>query len=441
MASRKSKGKMESIPKAFATLQWDSHEQPVSQPVDLIKTKIFRRHENKDGERNKLILGDNLAIFSHLLKDYESKFDLIYVDPPFLTGKQYRARIGRNEDSRRPEKWAVKSVYQDTWRDGAAYLDMLYPRLKIMHQLLAPTGTLYLHLDWHAAAYARVLLDEVFGLNRLLNEIIWVYHGPSPIRSAFKRKHDTILVYTKSSKYTFNADDVRVPYSPSTIKTFASSAKAGFGKVPNLKQGKVPEDWWYFPVVARLHSERTGYPTQKPEALMERIILASSNPGDLVGDFFCGSGTTLSVAHRHGRAWVGCDAVPLAITTAYRRMLLMENPPEIELYQTSETILNKKSQPIAELHLDGRNATIQLTGVSGGLQTPFPESLNIIEVDWDFDGSVFYSQNQIVRGWKDDELKLTLSHTYSKAGTYRVVVRSEDQQGSSGSLELEVLID
>ena len=200
--------------------------------------------------------------------------------------------------------------YPDDWGDLDHYLDMLYPRLVLMHRLLAKTGTLYLHLDWHANAYARILLDEIFGADRLLNEIIWVYHGPSPIRSAFNRKHDTILAYTKSQDYTFNVDMVRQPYNSNTVKTFASSTKAGFGKVPDLARGKVPEDWWYFPVVARLHSERTGFPTQKPEALLRRIVLASSNPGDLVADFFAGSGTLGSVAGRCGRDFILSDVTP-----------------------------------------------------------------------------------------------------------------------------------
>jgi len=232
-----------------------------------------------------LYLGDNLGTMEALLPEYSGKIDLIYADPPFFTNKKFQARIGRGEDSRIPSEWKMDKGYSDHWDDLDEYLDFLYPRLKMMHRLLSPVGSLYLHLDWHADSYARILLDEIFGSNHLINQIAWLYHGPSPIRNAFNRKHDTIFIYSKSDTYTFNCDDVREPYHPNTIKTFASSRKAGFGKIPDLKRGKVPEDWWYFPVVARLHNERTGYPTQKPEALLERIIKASSYEGDLVADF------------------------------------------------------------------------------------------------------------------------------------------------------------
>ena len=239
---------------------------------------------------SRLILGNNLPIMAALLPEYEGRIDLIYADPPFFTNRKYPARIGRGEDSRKPDGWRLTEGYQDHWPDLDTYLDFLYQRLALMYRLLAPNGTLYLHLDWHADSYARLLLDEFFGAENMINEIIWAYHGPSPIKRAFNRKHDTILVYAKGKDYTFNADAVREPYNPNTVKTFEASPKAGFGKVPDLKRGKVPEDWWYFPVVARLHNERTGYPTQKPQALLERIIKASSNPGDLVADFFVDRG-------------------------------------------------------------------------------------------------------------------------------------------------------
>jgi adenine specific DNA methylase Mod len=292
---------------------------------------------------NQLVLGDNLMVMSALLPEFRGKIDLIYVDPPFFTNRHYPMRIGRGEDSRRPQEWQLAEGYPDHWPDIDSYLDMLYPRLKMMYDLLASTGTLYLHLDWHASAYARLLLDEIFGSDRLLNEIVWVYHGPSPIRKAFNRKHDTILVYTKSEQYTFNVDDVRQPYDPTTVKTFASSSKAGFGKVPNLARGKVPEDWWYFPVVARLHSERSGYPTQKPESLLERIILASSNPGDTVADFFCGSGTTAVVATKLKRRFLASDINYRAIHTS-RLRLVKSGSPVFAIKQVMGSTATDKAQ-------------------------------------------------------------------------------------------------
>ncbi len=271
----------------------------------------------------------------------------------------------------------------DHWEDMDAYLNFLYPRLALMYRLLAPHGSLYLHLDWHADACARLLLDEIFGHDRLLNEIIWIYHGPSPIRSAFNRKHDTILVYTKSNQYTFNVNAVREPYHPNTLKTFKSSARAGFGKIPNLERGKVPEDWWYFPVVARLHNERTGYPTQKPEALMERIVLASSNPNDLVADFFCGSGTTPLVASRHGRRFLACDDTWRAVHTTRSR--LSEQGRPFTLQRQADCAIPAALAPIqVDLHADA----IRLVDA--------PE-LDYWDVDPDWDGVSFRSAMQARR--------------------------------------------
>jgi DNA modification methylase len=338
---------------------------------------------------DRLIYGDNLAIMSALLADYESRLHLIYADPPFFTNRRFPARIGRNEDSRRPQDWQLAEGYPDDWKDMDSYLDMLYPRLALMHRLLAPNGTLYLHLDWHANHYARLLLDEIFGPEHLLNEIIWTYHGPSPIRSAFNRKHDTILAYTKSKTYTFNVDDVREPYNPNTVKTFESSPKAGFGKVPDLARGKVPEDWWYFPVVARLHSERTGYPTQKPEALLERIILASSNPGEIVADFFCGSGTTPAVAARLGRRFIASDITWRAVHTTRARLVdQAAGAFRLQREQGQPKLINFDS----ELEFNP-----VLTESCIVLPSNQAQRLDYWEIDPDWDGQIFRSRVQAVR--------------------------------------------
>jgi site-specific DNA-methyltransferase (adenine-specific) len=339
------------------------------------------------GAESRLILGDNLQVMAALLPSFEGKINLIYADPPFFTNRHFQTRVGRGEDSRKPQDWQMAEGYPDSWPNIDAYLDMLYPRLVLMHRLLAPGGTLYLHLDWHADGYARLLLDEIFGAEQILNEIIWVYHGPSPIRSAFNRKHDTILVYTKGQGYTFNVDAVRQPYDPNTVKTFASSSKAGFGKVPNLERGKVPEDWWYFPVVARLHSERTGYPTQKPEALLERVILASSNPGDLVADFFCGSGTLPLVAARLGRRFIASDVTWRAVHTSQVRLVGGNTSP----YMLEQVEGHPRPIETYPGVVSVENSTVFVQPVDC-----IPE-LAYWEIDPAWDGQVFRSALQVTR--------------------------------------------
>lgn len=271
---------------------------------------------------------ENRTLLARLADAWAGRFQLIYLDPPFGTGKVYAARIGGERC--RPAR-AVDAYRDDLAFD--AYLRWLGDRLALMRDLLHETGTLYVHLDWHAVHYVKVALDRLFGRQRFLNELIWCYHGPSPIRSAFKRKHDTILVYTRSADYFFDADAVRVPYDPTTVKTFASSPKAGFGKTPDLARGKVPEDWWYFPVVARVHTERVGYETQKPTALLDRIIKASSRPGDLVGDFFAGSGTTGVVAARLGRNVALVDRNPVAVEKTLLRLADLSPRPRVRLWR------------------------------------------------------------------------------------------------------------
>jgi DNA modification methylase len=372
------------------TLTWASKTQP--QPVEAALETDSLIYPGGKGypsvvPEDRLILGDNLRVMSALLPEYDGRIDLIYADPPFFTNRRYPARVGRGEDSRRPGEWRLAEGYPDHWANIDAYLDMLYPRLHLMHRLLAPSGTLYLHLDWHASHYARLLLDEIFGAQRLLNEIIWVYHGPSPIRRAFNRKHDTILAYTKSQTYTFNVDAVREPYNPSTVKTFGSSPKAGFGKVPDLVRGKVPEDWWYFPVVARLHRQRTGYPTQKPEALLERILLASSNPGDLVADFFCGSGTAALVSARLGRHFIASDRTWRAVHTTRSRLVQAGQAP-FSLQRETSARLPVVDQPTGALRLEGD--VLQLQGFD-------LYELDYWEADPAWDGVVFRSAAQAVR--------------------------------------------
>ncbi|MFZ5882590.1 MAG: DNA-methyltransferase [Chloroflexota bacterium] len=381
------------------TLHWTGKHLSPPQPATLTTDSIL--HPSgfgypKTAPSNRLILGDNLTVMAALLPEYEGKVNLIYADPPFFTNRKFNARIGRGEDSRKPDQWQLAEGYGDDWNGLDEYLDFLYQRLALMYRLLAPNGTLYLHLDWHADSYARLLLDELFGADHLLNEIIWVYHGPSPIRRAFNRKHDTILSYVKGKEYTFNADAVREPYHQNTVNTFRSSPKAGFGKVPDLERGKVPEDWWYFPVVARLHSERTGYPTQKPQALLERIILASSNPGDLVADFFCGSGTTPFVAAKHGRRFLACDENFRAIHTTRSRLLDVQ------------TVFSVESDGKLHLPLSTIPKSTKITISNNVVSLKTNLDLDYWEVDPHWDGKTFRSAAQAKRPVRSGDIPLEL---------------------------------
>ena len=374
----------------------------------------------KPVKTNRLILGDNLSVMAAFLKEYEGRVNLIYADPPFFTNRKFSARIGRGEDSRKPGEWKLAEGYRDHWLDLDSYLDFLYPRLALMTRLLAPNGTLYLHLDWHADAYARVLLDELLGAENFLNEIIWTYHGPSPIRTAFNRKHDTILAYAKGKDYVFNADAVREPYNPSTVQTFKSSRKAGFGKIPNLARGKVPEDWWYFPVIARLHNERTGYPTQKPEALLERIILASSNRGDLVADFFCGSGTTPVIAAKHGRRFIACDESWRAYHTTRKRLAVLQSPFTLE--SDSAHLPEWKSSSKIKARID--RGVIKLTASM---------DMDYWEMDPNWDGKLFKSAAQAQRPARREEIPLELK---IKGGRNNVCLRVVSVKGDRYQLDI-----
>lgn len=410
------------------SIHWTGKHLAPPKPASLTIDSII--HPNGFGYPNskpssRLILGDNLSVMAALLPKYEGGIDLIYADPPFFTNRKFKTRIGRGEDSRKPDLWKLAEGYQDDWKDLDEYLDFLYQRLALMHRLLAPTGTLYLHLDWHANAYARLILDELFGADNLLNEIVWVYHGPSPIRTAFNRKHDTILSYVKGKGYTFNVDAVREPYNQNTVNTFRSSPKAGFGKVPDLERGKVPEDWWYFPVVARLHNERTGYPTQKPNSLLERIILASSNPGDLVADFFCGSGTTPFVAAKHGRSFIACDENFRAIHTTRSRLLDAGN---IFSFESDESF----HYPLSTLR---KVIKTKVTKDSISISTNL--DLDYWEVDPAWDGKIFRSAAQGKRPVRSGDIPLELK---TRAGS-NVCIRLVTARGRLYQLNVQAIPD
>ena len=264
---------------------------------------------------NLLIQGDNLT---HLKSMPNDSIDLIYIDPPFNTGRaQVRtSRTSRvNESGRlgfqgkRYEQIVDKVLsYDDEFAD---YWGFLEPRLEEAWRLLKGTGTLYLHLDYRESHYAKVLLDALFGRECFLNEIIWAYDYGARAKSRWPAKHDNILVYVKDPKnYYFDSSEVdREPYMAPGLVT---KEKA--------ERGKLPTDVWWHTIVSPTGKEKTGYPTQKPEGILRRIIMASTKPGDSVLDFFAGSGTTGAVAAKLGREFVLIDQNPESISVIQERL-------------------------------------------------------------------------------------------------------------------------
>lgn len=286
---------------------------------------------HRDDFRNRLIWGDNKLVMASLLKEFKGQVNLIYIDPPFDVGADFTMdiAIGDGIDAINKDQSTLEMVaYRDMWGKGSdSYLHMMYERISLMRELLSSTGSIFIHCDYRVNAQIHQILMELFN-NNFRNEIIWCYTGPgSPGMSQFNRKHDNIYWFSKSdSNYKFYVDAVRVAHNEKTLDNFKTGLKgSGFtGENYDLPKGKVPEDWWEFAIAARFPVDgviRTGYITEKPFALLERIIKATTNEGDLVADFFCGSGTTGAVAEKLGRRWIMADLGRFAIHTSRKRLI------------------------------------------------------------------------------------------------------------------------
>ena len=265
--------------------------------------------------QHRIYFGDNLPILRAMPA---GSANLVYVDPPFNTGKaQRRTRIETTASADGDRQGFQGRRYQ-TVRVGTKsfadlfddYLGFLEPRLVEAHRLLAANGTLYLHLDYREVHYVKILLDTIFGRECFLNEVIWAYDYGGRPKNRWPPKHDTILVYVKDAdNYVFNYDEIeRIPYMAPGLVTPEKAAR-----------GKLPTDTWWHTIVATNGREKTGYPTQKPLGIVKRIVEASSRPGDVVLDFFAGSGTTGEAGHLLGRRFVLVDDNPEALQVMARR--------------------------------------------------------------------------------------------------------------------------
>ena len=323
--------------KGFPELRWTGkHPYRSTQyyPAQLRETY----GSETDGWMNKIFWGDNLQVMSHMLKDYRGKIDLIYIDPPFDSKADYKKKIdirGNGTIVSDSSSFEEKQ-YGDIW-DNGRYLQFMFERLQIMRNLLSDSGSIFLHCDRHKSHLLRCLMDEVFGNNveeekkeGLVNEIIWFYpDSPGRPKIRFAPKHDTIFWYSKSGKYKFNPDSVKEPILDASKKRYETTRylinsqgkRFEYTGSSNEDGLKIPETVWKMSVVKGNSKQATSYPTQKPESLIERIILASTDPGDIVFDCFMGSGTTQAVAMKLGRRFIGADINLGAIQTTTKRLL------------------------------------------------------------------------------------------------------------------------
>ncbi len=299
--------------------------QPQGSLVDSAKAQL-------DAFRNMLILGDNKLVMASLLEDFTGKIDLIYIDPPFDVGGDFTVNVAVGSPNR-AGKEAVEEdrssldmvAYRDTWGRGTdSYIHMMYERLSLMKELLSERGTLWVHCDWRVNYLLRAVLGEIFGSKNFLNEVVWWYRTGGVSKEWFGRKHDTLLAFCKSMPHhTFN------PQFGGEFKTQGMNYDEKGHPYKTTRKGRLyfnpkgPQitSVWDLPFLSTVSDERLGYETQKPEALLERIIQACSNEGDLVADFFCGSGTTGAVAQRLNRRWIMCDLGRFALHTSRKRLI------------------------------------------------------------------------------------------------------------------------
>lgn len=288
------------------------------------------------GWSNKLIWGNNNLILSSLINGPMSKeiennggLKLVYIDPPFNVGDDFNVKINVDEENKfeKRRNFLEEIAYRDTWGEGSdSFISMLYERLQLIKQLLSEDGSIFVHCDYRVNSLIRLILDEIFGEGRFINEIIWTYTSGGKSTKSFGKKHDTIYWYSKSDNYEFNIDDVRIPYSEKTLQNYKPGLKGSTytGDVKINEKGKIPEDYWDISIASKSLKENLNYPTQKPEKLLERIIKCASSENDLIADFFCGSGTTLAVAEKLNRKWIGTDLGKFAIHTSKKRLIQVQ---------------------------------------------------------------------------------------------------------------------
>ncbi len=486
-------------------LIWEGkHEEKTVQELELMNIELFENPmmefrkfgdiffpDNYDKQWvNRLILGDNLYILKALLKDFKEKIKLIYIDPPFATGEDFSYKVqirasnkGKNSNG---ENVITEKAYKDTWgKDLVPFLNMLRSRLIIMKELLSNDGSIYLHIDYHSSHYVKILMDEIFGPENFQRDITWNTQALNV--AGFKvqaknwiRASDNLLFYTKSNEFTFNkqfiprnADFIRKHYTQSDEKGLYRITRRGNKVYLNEDPGDPVTTVWNdilsFNFVAPANFEGEGYPTQKPEALIARIIEASTNQGDLVADFFCGSGTTAVVAEKLGRRWICCDLSRYGIHIAKKRIL---NVSELKAYAIKDykhtfrpfvvqtfpdyfltELKDEGSSPckIAMKFSEDKNVLINvidlniekndfITEEMKKRARDFSDYIDYLAIDYNFNGHEFKPQWYSFKTRKKNDITLKTTHEYDKGGNYTILVKVVDIFGNDYIEKREIQI-
>lgn len=397
--------------KGFPELRWTGKRPYRS--TQYYPAQLRERYgEEKDNWINKIFWGDNLQVMSHLLKEYRGKIDLIYIDPPFDSKADYKKKIdikGIGKTSTDSTSFEEKQ-YGDIWTNDE-YLQFMYERLILMRELLSDNGQIVVHLDYHKCHHIRIIMDEVFGADNFRNELIWTYNGGALPPKDWPRKHDNLLRYTKTGQgWTFN-----VEYRPYNEQTALRMKSVHKGVMVDVDRGTPVTDWWTDIKVPTgpMNQEKNGYPTQKPEKLLERIINALTNPGDIVFDCFMGSGTAQAAAMKLGRRFIGADINLGAIQTTTKRLITVANVVnstiEREDKYTGFEVYNVNNYDFFRNPLEARSLLIEALEVQ-----PFPQS----DVwDGELDGRMvkIMPVNRIATKADLEELKANLPYkTYEK---------------------------
>ena len=312
-------------------------DEPRTEDIKFAQGSLdFASGRQLTGWTNKLIWGDNKYILSSLKSgpmrreiEEQGGIKLIYIDPPFDVGADFSINVGIGEDNNYEKQPNVLEhiAYRDTWGLGQdSFLSMIYERLILMKDLLADDGSIFVHCDWRLNSHLRIVMNEIFGTDQFRNEIVWCYSGPGKNERGFVKKHDNIIYYSKSHLHKHNIQRIKHKSGVHNTGKFLGKVNEVEGLKEKLElSGKRVEDWWTDIFTAdRVRTERVGYPTQKPENLLRRIIDASTKEGDLVADFFVGSGTTAATAEKMGRKWICTDLGKFAIHTTRKRMIAVQ---------------------------------------------------------------------------------------------------------------------